>query len=106
MDEGDDTRLLTIKEVAMRLAISAKTLIRHANRGRIGCFNVGTEERRHLRFELSQVNDFLSGSRIREVPRCPSIKVRPARSTSMTSKSTGIAFTELPKPGTGGTPRP
>ncbi|WP_132075676.1 helix-turn-helix domain-containing protein [Sinorhizobium americanum] len=96
---------MTAAEVAARLSISKKTLQRHVDDARIACVDVGTGQRAHLRFAPCQLHDFIS-SQTREVLPCPSTKAKPALSISTISKSTAIAFTELPRPETRGTRKP
>ncbi|MFA1676253.1 hypothetical protein ACDY97_26795 [Rhizobium mongolense] len=80
--------------------------MRHVADGRIGCVDVGTGQRVHLRFAVSQLHEFISNRQTTEVPKCLSIKAKPARITTTTSRSTAVAFTELPRPGTEGTRKP
>ncbi|WP_408987995.1 MULTISPECIES: helix-turn-helix domain-containing protein [unclassified Rhizobium] len=89
-------------EAAAYLAISKKTLLRHVIEGQLGCVNVGTEGRMHRRFTTSQLTAFISQRQTFEVSRCLSTRQKPAHFIGTTSRSTAIAFTELPRPGIGG----
>lgn len=102
----NDERLMTAAEVAARLSISKKTLLRHVREGQIGCVNLGTGLRTHRRFALSQLNEFISKRQTKEVQQCLSIKAKQAPIISMISGLTAIAFTELPRPETKGTRKP
>ncbi|QRY69288.1 helix-turn-helix domain-containing protein [Ensifer sp. PDNC004] len=101
-----DECLMTTAQVAARLSISTKTLLLHVRDGEIGCVNIGTGLRKHRRFALSQIAEFISNRQTREIPPCLSINLKQALSTTTTSGSTAIAFTELPRPETKGTRKP
>ncbi|WP_425347574.1 helix-turn-helix domain-containing protein [Sinorhizobium mexicanum] len=90
---------MTAAEVAAFLSISKKTLQRHVEDARIACVDVGTGRRAHLRFAPRQLHDFIA-SQTREVTSCPSTRAKSAPSISTISRSVGVAFTELPRPGT------
>ncbi|WP_411197148.1 helix-turn-helix domain-containing protein [Rhizobium sp.] len=102
----NEERLLTPAEAAARLAISTKTLLRHADDGQIACVNVGTQRRKHRRFAISQLSDFITSHQPTEVSRCLSTSLKAVRSTTTTLRSAAIAFTELPRPGTNETRKP
>ncbi|GAB1581722.1 helix-turn-helix domain-containing protein [Phyllobacterium phragmitis] len=98
--------LMTAKEAAAKLNMSLKTLMKHVNEGRLRFINIGIGGRRQLRFTPYNLQTFLENQKVREVPKCPSTKAPKALSTSTTFKSTVVAFSALPKPKAGKTPRP
>ncbi|WP_419457022.1 helix-turn-helix domain-containing protein [Agrobacterium tumefaciens] len=100
-----DGQFLTLSQAAARLAISKRTLRIHAESGRLVCFNLGTETRKHLRFSPAALDNFILHQRIEEKPRCLSTGLARAPITNMTSNSTVIAFTEVPRPETSAKPK-
>lgn len=52
--------LMTTAEVAVRLSISKKTLLRHVREGEIARVTIGTGLRTNRRFALSQLAEFIS----------------------------------------------
>ncbi|MBY5363587.1 helix-turn-helix domain-containing protein [Rhizobium leguminosarum] len=93
-----DDKLITTKQAATHLAISTKTLLCHVRKGRLGYVDVGTETRTIRRFSPSQLEEFILRRRVKETSSCPSIGPRATLTTTTTSRSTAIAFTDLQKP--------
>ena len=100
-----DEPLMKPAEAADRLGISIKTLMAHVAAGRLRFINVGTEKRKVHRFTTYNLQTFIENQKVREVPKCPSIKTPALHSTSTISKPGAVAFTALQKPGTGKTPK-
>jgi excisionase family DNA binding protein len=100
-----DECLMTAAEVAVRLAISKKTLLRHVREGEIACVTIGTGLRTHRRFALSHVAEFIS-NRGKADSDMSVYKSKASHFTTTTSRSKAIAFTELPKARTKGTRKP
>jgi hypothetical protein len=91
-------RLYSLEETAKRLGISVKTLREHVRCGRIRCVLVGNgTKRKRRKFTAKNINSFIEGQKVREVPQCPSTKKAKAPTIAMTSGSTVIAFTAIQK---------
>ncbi|WP_432431572.1 helix-turn-helix domain-containing protein [Rhizobium leguminosarum] len=95
-------QFVTLKEAARRLAISEKTLLRHVRLGRLEYVDLGTERREIRRFSIDQLEQFILTRRRKEISPCPSIGQMGARTSTMTSKSMVVAFTDLQNPRTAG----
>lgn len=101
----NDECLMTTAEVAVRLSISKKTLLRHVREGEIACVTIGTGLRTNRRFALSQLAEFIS-NRGKGDSDMSVYKSKASPCTTTTFRSTAIAFTELPKARNKGTRKP
>ncbi|WP_161974061.1 helix-turn-helix domain-containing protein [Rhizobium deserti] len=86
------------KEAAKRLGISVKTLMRHVKDGAIRYINIGTKERKRLRFTPYILKQFQHKQQKREKPQCQSTSPQAPLITIPNSSSKVIAFTSLQKP--------
>ena len=93
-----ENRPLTLKEAAERLGVSAKTLRRHINNGRLRYLSVGLGERRQAYWmEPSDLDAFKEaiGRRNSEAGQCRSTAQTTRNIINMTSNYGDTGFTAL-----------
>jgi len=89
------TSLLSPKIAACRLGISTKTLKGHVDDGELRYINVGRGKKKTRRmFTGSDLDEFIERRGRRDVP-CQSTNIKKVRSTTSTSSSKVIGFTDL-----------
>ncbi|WP_420712639.1 helix-turn-helix domain-containing protein [Ancylobacter sp. SL191] len=92
------TPLLTPKEAAEALRISVKTLFDHVEQGRLRYIRVGAGLKRPRRmFSNDDLDEFIERQRRQDAP-CRSTNRKGPRSTTTTSRSVVVAFTDQPRP--------
>ena len=70
------TTLLAPKEVASRLGVSVKTLMRIVEGGGLAYIDVGSRKRHVHRFTEEQLHAFLKRQEFRAAPTCPPTDVK------------------------------